>query len=190
MNAPQSAPYQHLVDGRSVAASTGETLPMIDPSTGAVFAHIAAGTADDIDRAVRAAQAALDGTWGRTPAAERGRILQKLGRLIEDNVEALAWIEAQDTGKTITVARNDIRVTARYFDFYGAAADKLHGSPVVTASGVVLAGAQDERLYAVDPAGVLVWTLPAGGDLDSAPIVGSDGTVYLAGDDGRVRALR
>ena len=71
-----------------------------------------------------------------------------------------------------------------------AAADKLHGSPVVTTSGVVLAGAQDERLYAVDPAGVLVWTLPAGGDLDSAPIVGTDGTLYLAGDDGRVRALR
>lgn len=46
MNAPQSATYQHIVEGRTVAASTGETLPMIDPSTGAVFAHIAAGTAD------------------------------------------------------------------------------------------------------------------------------------------------
>jgi len=82
MNAPQSAPYQHLVDGRSVAASTGETLPMIDPSTGAVFAHIAAGTADDIDRAVRAAQAALQRIGARvhtgtdcTPALAAGQHL-------------------------------------------------------------------------------------------------------------------
>jgi aldehyde dehydrogenase (NAD+) len=103
---------------------------MIDPCNGETFAHIGAGGARDIDLAVKAAQAALDGVWGKTSAGDRGRILFRFARLIEDHVEELALMEATDTGKPLNAARIDIQVTARYFEFYGGAADKLHGQVI------------------------------------------------------------
>jgi len=119
-----------LIDGQWVQPADGGSIAMIDPCTGEPFAQIAAGGARDIDRAVQAAQAALDGAWGRTPAGERGRILQRWARLIEDHLEELTLIEARDTGKPMSAARVDIQMTARYFDFYGGAADKLHGQVI------------------------------------------------------------
>lgn len=121
---------QHFINGQWVAASNGETLPVIDPSTGEVFDQLARGTAADIDKAVAAARAALDGPWGRMTATERGRILQKMGVLILAQAEELARLESRDTGKPITQARNDIVVAARYCEFYGASADKVHGQEI------------------------------------------------------------
>ena len=121
---------QHFINGEWVPASNGETLPVIDPSTGAVFDQIARGNAADVDRAVKAARAALAGSWGRMTAAERGRILMKMSALILADAENLAQLEARDTGKPIGQARNDITVAARYCEFYGGAADKLHGEQI------------------------------------------------------------
>ena len=56
--------------------------------------------------------------------------------------------------------------------------------------GIVLIGSQDDHLYAVRPDGALAWTFALDADLDSAVTVGADGTIYLAGDDGVLRALR
>lgn len=130
MTTMKIASHALLIGGEWVQPADGGSIPMIDPCSGEVFAHIAAGGARDIDRAVRAAQTALDGGWGRTPASERGRILQRWARLIEANLEELTLIEARDTGKPMNASRIDIQVTARYFDFYGGAADKLHGQVI------------------------------------------------------------
>ena len=119
-----------LINGIWSKASEGATIDVINPSNGEVFTSIARGTADDIDRAIKAAQQALDGAWGKMTATERGRILQRFGQIILDNNEELAQLEARDTGKPITVARNDITAVARYFEFYGAAADKIHGQTI------------------------------------------------------------
>src|SRR5262245_40566947 len=83
MNAPDAqpaitTPAQHFIANRWVAPEAGATLPMIDPSTGAPFAAIAAGTRPDIDRAVAAAQRARDGAWGRLAPAEKGRAIAKV----------------------------------------------------------------------------------------------------------------
>ena len=121
---------QHHIDGQWVAAASGETLPVIDPSTGEAFDQIARGNADDIDRAVRAARAAREGAWGRLTATERGRILCRMSALILAQHEELAQLEARDTGKPLTQARTDITVAARYCEFYGGAADKLHGEQI------------------------------------------------------------
>ena len=130
--------HANLIDGKWVHPAKGGGLPLIDPCNGETFAYIAAGDVADIDLAVRAAQAALDGAWGRMPAAERGRILARWARLIEDNVEELAQIEARDTGKPIGAARADIQVTARYFEYYGGAADKLHGQVIPFLDGYTI----------------------------------------------------
>jgi aldehyde dehydrogenase (NAD+) len=121
---------KHLINGEWVASASGQTLPVIDPSTGEAFDEIARGGAADVDRAVAAARAALAGPWGRMTAAERGRILTKLSALILERHEALAQLEARDTGKPIGQARNDITVAARYCEFYAGAADKLHGQQI------------------------------------------------------------
>jgi aldehyde dehydrogenase (NAD+) len=119
-----------LINGNWVDAVSGETIDVINPSTGDVFSKLSRGKSEDVDRAVQAAGRALEGEWGRLSATERGRLLCRLGQLILDNAEDLAQIEARDTGKPLTVARNDVKVVARYFEFYGTAADKIHGQTI------------------------------------------------------------
>lgn len=110
---------------------SGKTLPVVAPADGEVFAAIAAGDARDIDAAVAAARAALEtGTWGRLSATERGRLLMKVSRLVDDNADALAELEARDTGKPMKQARADVVAVSRYFEYYGGAADKVHGDTV------------------------------------------------------------
>ena len=121
---------KNLIGADWKTAERGETLPAIDPSTGETFAEIARGTAQDIDAAISAAEATLAGDWGRMTAAERGRVLQRLGRLIEENIEVLADLEARDVGKPLRQARADAVACARYFEFYGGAADKVHGETI------------------------------------------------------------
>jgi aldehyde dehydrogenase (NAD+) len=121
---------QHYINGCWTDSDSGQTLPVVDPSTGETFDHLQRGTAADIDRAVLAARAALAGPWARLTATERGRILQRMGALMLEEHEALAQLEAKDTGKPISQARNDITVAARYFEYYGSAADKLHGEVI------------------------------------------------------------
>jgi aldehyde dehydrogenase (NAD+) len=121
-------PYQHYIGG---AWRPGrETLPVINPSDGQEMARIARGTADDVDAAVQAGHAALAGAWGKLDATARGRLLHRLSELILRDKEKLARMESEDVGKPLTLARNDTVVCARYFEYYGAAADKVHGDTI------------------------------------------------------------
>ena len=117
----------HFIDNRFVPGATDETLPVIDPSRGEVFAALAAGGAEDIDRAVQAARRAAEGTWGRLAATDRGRLLHRWGEAISAAIDELAALESQDTGKPLSQARADVTALARYLEFYAGAADKLHG---------------------------------------------------------------
>lgn len=123
-------PSKCLINGAWLPPAGGETLPLVDPSTGAQIGEIARGTAEDIDRATEAARVAYDVTWSRVSAVERGRILMRLGRLVSDRAHALARIEARDVGKPLSQARADVTALARYLEFYGGAADKLHGDTI------------------------------------------------------------
>ncbi len=106
-----------LIDGKWVSSIAGETIDVINPCDAKVFGKIDRGTAADIDLAVQAARRALDGAWGRLTATERGRIMMKFADLIVKHVDEIAKIEAQDTGKPMTVARNDIVAVVGYFEF-------------------------------------------------------------------------
>ena len=111
------------------------------------------GAAPDIDAAVKAARAAYDGPWGAMTATDRGRLLMKMSGLIASRAEELAEAEARDTGKPIGQARADITLAARYFEYYGGAADKLHGQIVPFMNGF---HAQVTR----EPYGVVACILP------------------------------
>ncbi|HZF81720.1 MAG TPA: aldehyde dehydrogenase family protein, partial [Rubrivivax sp.] len=124
-----------LVGGRWQAASGGQTLPLLNPSDGAVLAQIARGTSADIHAAVLAAQAALDGEWGALTAADRGRLLSKMAARVLEQADELARLEALDVGKPLKQARGDAVALARYLEFYGGAADKVHGETIPFANG-------------------------------------------------------
>jgi aldehyde dehydrogenase (NAD+) len=124
-----------LIDGKWVASVSGQTIDVINPCDGKSFTQIDRGNAADIDLAVAAAQRALDGAWGKMTATERGRILMRFGELIVKNAEEVARIEARDTGKPLSVARADIVAVARYFEYYGGAADKVHGEQIPYMNG-------------------------------------------------------
>ena len=124
-----------FVGGQWVDARSGETIPVVSPVDGKEFAAIARGRDADVDLEVQAAQRALGGAWGRSSATERGRVLMKLAQKILDATEDLAHLEARDTGKPLATARADIQVLARYFEFYGGAADKVHGQIIPFLNG-------------------------------------------------------
>ena len=149
---------QNFINGQWVPAIDGETLPVFDPSTGEVFDQLARGKSADIDRAVMAARASLSGPWGRMTATERGRVLSRMAELILSRVEELALLEARDTGKPISQARADIQVAARYCEFYGGAADKLHGQTVPYLSDYHVVVLREP--YGVT-AHILPWNYPA-----------------------------
>ena len=147
-----------FIAGQWVAAHDERSLPVHDPCDGAEFERIPRGGAADVDAAVAAARAALAGPWGRMTATERGRVLMRISKGIADDAEALAQIEARDTGKPLATARNDIAVLARYFEFYAGAADKVHGQTIPFAAG-------HQVLLLREPLGVTAhivpWNYPA-----------------------------
>lgn len=123
-------PSNCLIGGTWQPALSGKTLPLTNPSDGSLICTIARGDTADVNAAVAAAQSALDGDWGRMTALERGRILTRIGQLVLERVDALAEIEAMDVGKPLTQARADAVALARYLEFYGGAADKIHGETI------------------------------------------------------------
>ena len=140
-------------------AASGKTIPVVSPSDGKAFAEIAAGEAADVDAAVKAARAAFDGgSWSKLTATERGRLLMKLGELISANAEALAQIEARDTGKPMKQARADMVAAARYFEYYGGAADKVHGETIPFMAGYNVQTVRDP--YGVT-GHIIPWNYPA-----------------------------
>lgn len=122
--------YLNLIGGKSVPARDDRVYEHLCPSDGRPFATAPRSGAADVDDAVKAARAAFEGAWGRTPAVERGRILMRIAEAIRREAEPLAALEAKDTGKPMKQARADIAVAARYFEFYAGAADKLHGDTI------------------------------------------------------------
>ena len=119
-----------FIDGCWEPASGGRQLALNDPSTGTQLGEIARCDASDVNDAVTSAKASLAGEWGAATAAERGRILSRIGQEVLNAIDSLARMEAMDVGKPLTQARADAVALARYMEFYGGAADKLHGETI------------------------------------------------------------
>jgi aldehyde dehydrogenase (NAD+) len=150
MNAPDRHPttnaqrvYLNLIGGERRGANDGRTIEVLCPSDGKPFAAIARSGRPEIDDAVRAARSAFEGAWGKLTATERGRLLMKLGDAVAARVDELGALESQDTGKPISQGRADIVATARYFEFYGSAADKVHGETIPFLNGYTVAVVRD-----------------------------------------------
>jgi aldehyde dehydrogenase (NAD+) len=153
------ATFQNLVGGRWQPAADGRTLDMVSPSDGQVFARIARGTSADVDAAVKAARHAFEeGAWSKLTAAERGRLMTKLGEAILAHHEELSQLEARDCGKPMKQARGDITAAARYFEYYGGAADKIHGDTIPFLDGYLVTLLREPKGVT---AHIIPWNYPA-----------------------------
>jgi aldehyde dehydrogenase (NAD+) len=130
--------FQMLIDGVCVDAAAGERFQTLDPYTGAAWASIPRGRAEDADRAATAAHRALtQGPWATMAASERGKRIRRLGELIAAQAEELARIEVRDNGKLMAEMGAQLRYLPEYFHYFGGLADKIEGEvPPVEKPGV------------------------------------------------------
>jgi len=117
-----------LIDGAWVDASDGGQFETRNPATNEIWAKVPEATAEDVDRAVRAAhEAYLNGPWSRLSATQRGHCLRRLADLLAEHSERLGAIETRDTGKLFAETRWQAKYISEFFHFYAGAADKIHG---------------------------------------------------------------
>ena len=119
--------YLMTIGGEEVQAK--EWVESVDPFAGSVWAKVPRGGKEEADAAVYAAQMAFEGgPWHEMTAAERGKLLCKLGDLIPKYVDKLGEIESRDNGKLLKEMRGQVAGMANYFHYFGGLADKIEGS--------------------------------------------------------------
>ncbi|MFC3323671.1 aldehyde dehydrogenase family protein [Mesorhizobium cantuariense] len=124
------------IDGKWVTAASGETFAVIDPATGLIFDHVPAGDKVDIDRAVAAARRAFDdGPWARMTPADRGKLVWRLGDLVEKHADEIAQIEALDNGKPVNDARfGDVAFSYELLRYMAGWSTKITGQTIALSS--------------------------------------------------------
>jgi aldehyde dehydrogenase (NAD+)/betaine-aldehyde dehydrogenase len=116
-----------FINGEVVEAASGELRDLHEPATGDLLARAAMAGESDIDRAVSAARAALDGPWGKTPGTERSRLLHALADAIVANRKELAELEARNVGKAISSVKAELAGATENFRYYATAIGSISG---------------------------------------------------------------
>src|ERR1700733_14571319 len=134
--------YDHFIGGKGVPAAGGETFGTVNPATEEELAQVAAGTAEDVDRAVAAARTAYEKHWRPMRPADRAKYVYRIARAITERSRELAVLETKDGGKPIKESRDfDVVQAAAHFFYYAGWADKLryalHGVDDPAPVGVV-----------------------------------------------------
>src|SRR5829696_6811318 len=121
--------FGHVIDGEVVPSLDGGTMPVIDPATGEQVATAAAGSAADVERAVRSARAAFDdGRWRYLPPLEQERRLRRLAALIAEHGAELAELDVIDSGLLRMYAGFIVQFAVDGLDYYSGWPSKLHGT--------------------------------------------------------------
>ncbi len=126
-----------LIDGAFRDAADGATFPTGSPATGEHLADVARATVADVDAAVSAARSALEKPWARTSPVKRSRMLSRLAQLIEADADRLAELETRNNGKPRWQALSEIKQAIADLEFYGSAAQHLHGRSFVVNPGTL-----------------------------------------------------
>ncbi|MEO0619235.1 MAG: aldehyde dehydrogenase family protein, partial [Pseudomonadota bacterium] len=119
--------FQNYIDGAFEDAA--EHFESIDPATERPWANMPAASADDVERAVAAAQRMLDDpSWGGLTATARGKLLYRLADLVAEHAGELARLETADTGKIIRETTAQVGYAAEFFRYFAGLADKVQGA--------------------------------------------------------------
>jgi aldehyde dehydrogenase (NAD+)/betaine-aldehyde dehydrogenase len=119
--------YLLFINGEPAESADGELRDLTEPATGEPLGKVALAGEKDVDRAVEAARAALDGDWGRTPPTERSRLLHALADAIVANRKELAELESRNVGKAISSVKLEVNQAVENFRFYASAIASIAG---------------------------------------------------------------
>jgi aldehyde dehydrogenase (NAD+) len=131
-SAPEVKCTQILIDGEWRDSASGKTFQTVNPVTEQPICDVAEGGPEDIDAAVVAARRAFEhGPWSKMDARDRGRLMNRLADLIEENFDELAALETLDNGKPIADARAaDFPLVIDCLRYYAGWADKIGGDTI------------------------------------------------------------
>ena len=122
---------QLFINGEWRDAAGGQTIEVVNPATEEVIAEVASAEQADVDAAVAAARAALDGPWAKLSARERGRLVWRIGEKLMERADDIARLETLHNGKPIFESRQiEVPAAAECFQYYAGWADKIHGETV------------------------------------------------------------
>jgi acyl-CoA reductase-like NAD-dependent aldehyde dehydrogenase len=177
---PATSQLRHarmLIDGAWVDSASGVTLTVENPGRRTPVASIPAGAAEDVDRAVKAAQKAFP-AWSKMPPRQRGRLLLRIAEALESRIEEMARIIAEETGNALrTQARGEATLTADIFRYFGGLAGELKGETIPLGEQV-LSYTRREPLGVVGA--IIPWNAPVLlGSLKIAPALCAGNTLVL-----------
>lgn len=170
--------YQNHIDGQARAGASGRSFHAVNPTTGRPWGRFVESETADIDAAVRSADRALHGPWGRLSPTRRGRLLMAWGDRIAANAETIARLESTQNGKLIGEMLAQARVVCDWLYYFGGLSDKIEGRTIPLERRSVLNYTLREPLGVV---GVIVpWNSPTFLTLMScAPALAAGNTIVL-----------
>ncbi|MGC3987383.1 MAG: aldehyde dehydrogenase [Pseudorhodoferax sp.] len=119
--------FDNYLGGQAAMARSGRRFASTNPTTGEVAGRFADSDAEDVDAAVGAARAALNGPWGGLSPTRRGRLLMAWGEKIAANAEAIARLESTQNGKLLAEMKAQANVVREWLYYFGGLADKIEG---------------------------------------------------------------
>ncbi len=148
-----------FIRGEFVPSVSGKTFPVYNPHSDEVFAKVAEAGEADAEAAIDAAREAFDGPWGALSPKDRGKFLLKLARIIQDEGESLARLEAKNTGHPIRdVRRFDLVRTIDWFEYFAGMTTKIQGDVIPSSFKGVLNYTLREPLGVVGQ--IVPWNFP------------------------------
>ena len=120
--------YKMFINGEWVDSDTKKTFETLNPENNKPWAIVPEASANDVDKAVQAAQKAFEGEWSKLLPRERGKFLIAIGNKLRENAELLGKIETIDTGKLFRETKKQANYIAEYYDYYAGLADKVEGT--------------------------------------------------------------
>ncbi|MGZ4615074.1 MAG: aldehyde dehydrogenase [Actinomycetes bacterium] len=155
---PQVDVFQMLIDGQSTGARSGRTYESVDPFTGRTWARVPDAGEADVQAAVAAARAALEGPWGAMTPTQRGKLLHRLGELIAREAGRLAELETRDNGKLLREMAGQMAYLPEWYFYYAGLADKVQGSVIPSDKPNYLVYTRHEPVGVV--AAIVPWNSP------------------------------
>ncbi|MTD57423.1 aldehyde dehydrogenase [Amycolatopsis pithecellobii] len=151
--------YDHFIGGDWRPPATGEYFDSFNPATGRPWYRAARGNHVDVADAVVAARNAFsDGIWPRLTPTKRGKLLRRLGDLIEENAEELARKESLDNGKLLREMLGQVKTLPEYYHYFGGLADKVNGELLNTLDPAILNYTRREPLGVIGA--ITPWNSP------------------------------
>jgi acyl-CoA reductase-like NAD-dependent aldehyde dehydrogenase len=119
--------YLLFINGEPAEPADGELRELIEPATGEPLGKVALAGREDVDRAVDAARAAVEGDWGKTPPTERSRLLHALADAMVANRKEIAELETRNVGKAISSVKAELNVAVENYRYFASAIASISG---------------------------------------------------------------